>query len=67
MFYLIEISTGDAQIAGRAVYAYNTEKEAIASFHTKLGQAMKSPLFESELVMVIDENGAVCKHEKFVK
>lgn len=66
MFYLIEIAMGDAQIKGTAVYPYDNEKAAIAAFHTKLGQAMKSPLFESELVMVIDEHGTVLKHEKFV-
>lgn len=43
MFYLIEISTGDTQITGRAVYAHDSENAAVASFHSKLGQAMKSP------------------------
>ena len=67
MFYLIEISTGDAKIAGKAVYEYDTENEAVASFHTKLGNAMKSELFDTELVMVIDSNGKMLKREKFVK
>lgn len=65
-YYLLEISEGNAKIAGKAVYEYATENEAVAMFHQKLGSAMKSDLYTSELVMVIDENGAVLKSEKFV-
>lgn len=65
MFYLIEISTGDSQVAGKAVYSYTSEKDALASFHTKLGNAMKSPLYQSELVVVLDENGVLIKQEKY--
>lgn len=67
MFYLIEIVTGDALVAGRAIYAYDNEKNAIANFHSKLGTAMKSDLYESDLCMVINENGAVIKREKYTK
>lgn len=67
MFYLIEISAGDSKIAGRATYAYNTQNEAIANFHSKLGVAMKSDLYDSDLCMVIDENGSVLKREKYIK
>lgn len=67
MFYVIEIATGDSQIAGKAVYAYATEKEAVATFHTKMGNAMKSDLYTSELLLVIDDNGSVLKREKFVR
>lgn len=66
-FYLIEIATGDAKITGKAVYEYETENEAVASFHSKMGSAMKSELFESELLIVIDENGKVLKREKYIK
>lgn len=65
MFYLIEIATGDAKIAGRATYAYDNEKDAIANFHSKLGTAMKSDLYTTDLCMVIDENGTVLKREKY--
>ena len=41
-FYLIEISEGDANIAGKAIYEYETRSEAIANFHTKLGSASRS-------------------------
>lgn len=64
-YYLVEISTGDAKVAGKAVYEYDNEKNAIANFHGKLSTAMKSDLYESELVMVVDENGRVIKQEKY--
>lgn len=67
MFYVVEISTGDAQIAGKAVYQYNTRDEAVATFHSKLGAAMKSDLFETELVLVIEDNGSVERVEKYIK
>lgn len=67
MFYLIEIATGDVKVAGKGVYEYATENEAVASFHSKMGSAMKSDLFDSELLMVIDDNGTVIKREKYVK
>lgn len=65
-YYLIEISTGDSKIAGKAIYEYATQNEAVAMFHSKLGSAMKSTLYTSELIMVIDENGAVIKSEKYI-
>lgn len=67
MFYLIEIATGDSKVAGNAVYQYETEQMAVATFHQKMGTAMKSALYDSELLMVIDENGTVIKREQFLK
>ena len=67
MFYVIEISTGDAKIAGRAIYQYNTIDEAVATFHSKLGTAMKSDLYATELIMVMDDEGAVLRVEKYIK
>lgn len=65
-FYVFEVAEGDSKIAGKSVYEYTTETEAIASFHKKLGVAMSSALYSADLVMVIDDNGAVLKVEKFV-
>lgn len=65
MFYLIEISTGDTKIQGKAIYEYDSLDKAVANFHSKLGVAMKSELYKTELVMVIDENGSVWKVEKY--
>lgn len=65
MFYLIEIATGDSKIAGTAIYKFNTQNEALAVLHKKIGNARGSDLFTSELVMVIDEQGTVYKREYF--
>lgn len=67
MFYLVEVSTGDTKITAKAIYTFATETEAIANFHSKLGAAMKSDLFDTELCIVIDENGTVIKREKYIK
>lgn len=58
-FYLIEVSTGDPKIAGKAIYEYATLKEAEAVFHSKMGAAMKSDLFATELLCVINGVGGV--------
>lgn len=67
MFYLIEISTGDSKVTGRAVYAYDNEHDAVANYHGKLSTAMKSDLYDTELVMVVDETGKVIKRERYTK
>lgn len=65
-FYLIEISEGEEKIEGKAIYEYATLNEAVANFHSKLGAAMKSNLYTSELVMVINSDGGIHKSEKYV-
>lgn len=65
-YYVLEIANGDKKIAGKSVYEYNTEQDAIASFHSKLGTAMKSDLYIDSLVMVINSDGWVIKSEKVV-
>lgn len=67
MFYLIEITEGDPKVEGKGIYAYETKVQAIASFHSKMGAAMKSDLYSRELLIVTDENGTVVKRELFVK
>ena len=57
MYYVIQISTGDEKVAGKAIYEYDTEKAAVAAFHKKLGTAMDSELYTSSIVMVINESG----------
>lgn len=64
-YYVIEISTGDSKIAGKAIYECATRNEAIASFHKKLGVAMSSDLYETDLVMVINGAGGVEKSELY--
>lgn len=64
-YYVIEIAEGEKKIAGKSIYEYATENEAVASFHKKLGTAMGSDLYTADLVMVIDDNGAVLRTEKY--
>lgn len=65
-YYVVEISEGDSSIAGKAVYEFSTLNDAIASFHKKLGTAMSSSLYTSELVMVINSVGGVHKSEYYI-
>lgn len=65
-YYLIEIAEGDSSITGKAIYGYETLEKAKANFHTKLGNAMKSDLYTSELVMAINANGGIHCSEKYV-
>lgn len=67
MYYVLEITTGDSKVAGKSVYQYATADEAVATFHSKLGNAMKSDLYDTELVMVIADDGTVYRQERFVK
>lgn len=64
-YYVVEIATGETSVAGKGIYEYDTANAAIATFHQKLSTAMKSELFTSDLVMVIDGNGSVIKCEKY--
>lgn len=65
MFFLLEITTTDK--ISKAVYQYDTLNEAKANFHSKLGSQMKSASCLAELVMVVDENGAVYASERYTK
>lgn len=65
MFYLLEVTTTDK--ISKAVYQYDTLSEAKANFHSKLGGQMKSAACLAELVMVIDEYGAVYASERYTK
>jgi hypothetical protein len=68
MYHLIEITNyNDGTAEAKGMYAYATEEEAIANFHTKLGGAMKNDKYESELVVVITNTGAVIKSEYWVR
>ena len=57
-YYLIEIAEGNAKIAGKGIYEYATRNVALANFHSKLGVAMKSDLYKTEQILVVNsENG----------
>lgn len=66
MFYLIEIAHGDSKIEGKGIYTFESHREAMASFHTKLGTAMKSDLYTSDVLVVIDQMGNTVAKECYV-
>lgn len=66
MFYIIEVSTGDSKIAGKAIYERDTLEQAVALFHKKMGTAMDSELYTGELCVVMDSHGAVYRSEEYV-
>lgn len=65
MFFVLEITTTDK--ISKAVYQYDTLEEAVGNFHSKMGSQMKSASCLAELVMVIGEDGAVYRSEKYNK
>lgn len=67
MFYVVEITTGDSKIAGRAIYEYQTEQQAVAAWHDKLGTAGRSDLYTHSVCAVMDDHGAIYRSEEVVK
>lgn len=66
MFYVVEISKkASEETESKSIYSYATSTEAVAIFHQKLGGAMKNEDFITEMVMVIDKQGAVITYEYF--
>lgn len=71
-YYLIEIAEGDAKIHGKGIYEYGTgsdsenKRAAVASFHRKLGAAMSSDLYASDLLIVINESGNPIRREHWI-
>lgn len=66
-YYVIEISEGDADIRGKGVYEFAKLNDAVASFHSKLGTAMKSPKYTSETIMVIDSDASTYESKRYVR
>lgn len=66
-YYVIEISEGDAKIKGKGIYEYDNREMAIATFHQKMGNAMKSDLYTMEQLLVIDESNSIIKSEIFIR
>lgn len=68
MFYVIEITSyTDKDKVDKGIYSYETQLEALASFHKKMGGAMGNETFKTELLTVIDERGATLAHDYFVR
>ncbi|MDO4802415.1 MAG: hypothetical protein Q4A15_09650 [Prevotellaceae bacterium] len=64
-YYLFEVAKGDPKIEGKAVITYQTEDEAIGNFHSHMGTAMKSELYDYDLCIVVDSNGAIYENKKY--
>lgn len=65
-FYLIEITRYvDNTPEAKGVYTYESENDAIANFHSKMGGAMKNTNYAFELCHVINEYGVVVRSETF--
>lgn len=63
MYYLLDIETYlDAPIS-KAVYQYKDKNEAVASFHSRIGAAMKNEKCTSVLCKVMSETGVEIKSE----
>ena len=68
MFYLVEITTYlNGTPDAKGIYSYDTETDAVANFHSKMGGAMKNNNYASELVQVISGSGQVIKTEYWVR
>lgn len=68
MFYVIEITSyTDKDKVDKGIYSYETQLEALASFHKKMGGAMGNETFKTELLTVIDDRGATMAHDYFVR
>lgn len=63
MYYLLDIETYyDAPIS-KAVYQYDDQNTAVASFHSRIGAAMKNEKCASVLCKVMSETGVEIKSE----
>lgn len=65
-YYLIEITKYvDNTPDSKAIYSYDTENDAIASFHKKMGGARTNVNYAFELTLVINEYGVPIRTETF--
>lgn len=65
-YYVIEITKyADGTADSKAIYAYDSEVEAVATFHQKMGGAMKNANYTFELVQVINNYGVVIESKYF--
>ena len=65
MFFVFEVTETDKITP--AVGKFDTQEAAVQSFHQRLATQMKAAACLSELVMVIDDNGAVYRSERYTK
>lgn len=65
-YYVIEVTKyADGTADSKAIYAYDSETEAVATFHQRMGGAMKNTNYAFELVQVINDYGVVIESKYF--
>lgn len=65
-YYVIEITTYNNGTAdSKGIYEYESKQDAIATFHSKMGSAMKTATYATELLLVISEEGSTVRMERF--
>ena len=65
-YYVIEVTKyADGTADSKSIYTYDDETEAVATFHQKMGGAMKNANYAFELVQVINEYGVVIESKYF--
>lgn len=56
-FFVIDIEQYIDDTNSKAIYEYATADEAVASYHSRMGSAMKNANVKDVLVSVIDSKG----------
>ena len=65
-FYLLEVTTyTDGRADSKSLTTYDNELEAVGKFHQKLGGAMTTATYATELLQVVAGNGVVVATEFF--
>lgn len=65
-YYVIEVTKyADGTADSKSIYTYDSEVEAVATFHQKMGGAMKNANYAFELVQVINDYGVVIESKYF--
>lgn len=65
-YYVIEVTKyADGTADSKSIYTYDDEVEAVATFHQKMGGAMKNVNYAFELVQVINDYGVVIESKYF--
>lgn len=68
MFYLVEVTEYMNETpSAKAVYSYESQDEAIARFHQKMGGAMLNENYATELLVVMNSTGKTVKTEYYAR
>lgn len=65
MFYLFEITTYTTDKPAYGCYPYDNETSAKATFHTKMGGAMKSANVKTEQLIIVSDDNTVIAAELY--